>query len=655
MLLRMTIGTNGGNMPKDRVQCTGDRSAGDARRTGMAEDTSNRYLEELLEFLRIDHGFDFTGYKRGTLARRINRRMHEVHVDNYSQYIVYLQTHAEEFEFLFNTILINVTQFFRDSEVWEFVSKEVIPRILAANSNSESIRVWSAGCSSGEEAYTIAMMLCEALGENAFKDRVKIYATDVDEEALLRARHGRYTQSAVAGVPPEYLERYFEQVNSSYVFRNDLRRVVIFGRNDLVQDAPISRIDLLVCRNTFMYFNAATQARILARFHFALNDSGVLLLGKAEMLVSHSRLFTPLDPKWRVFTKTRNLSTRQRFDIMAEARSFKSNPQLSEMSRLRGEAFDSAPVAQIVTANDGRIALINSFARNAFALSPDAIGTPIKDLQISYRPIDLRSIIDQVSKTYKAVEAGPAEWQLAASDVHYFKVIAQPLNDGGTSPAGVSLNFIDVTDAVQLQSNLENANQELETAYEELQSSNEELETTNEELNSTVEELETTNEELQSTNEELETMNEELQSTNEELETINVELQVRTAELDAANMMMESILSRSLIGVIVVDREMRVMVWNRRSEDLWGLRVDEVNNKYLLNLDIGLPVEGLRQAIRECLANAEARVSVEVLALNRRGRNVRCIVTCDPLVRDGKNVDGAILWVDERGPAPIVE
>ena len=152
---------------------------------------------------------------------------------------------------------------------------------------TQPLRVWSAGCASGEEAYTLAMVLAEMLGPTEFRDRVKIYATDVDEEALTQARQASYTEREVRGVPPELLERYFEPTGGRYVFRKDLRRSVIFGRNDLVQDAPISRIDLLVCRNTLMYFNAETQARILARFHFALADGGVLFLGKAEMLLSH--------------------------------------------------------------------------------------------------------------------------------------------------------------------------------------------------------------------------------------------------------------------------------------------------------------------------------------------------------------------------------
>ena len=297
--------------------------------------------------------------------------MQDVHISHIRQYIMYLQTHAEEYELLFNTILINVTEFFRDTEAWEVhIRRDRAVDPLGTRAEAGQIRVWSAGCSSGEEPYTIAMILCEAMGETDFKERVKIYATDVDDEALQRARQAVYSEQAVEGIPPQLLDRYFDRVNGSSCFRSDLRRMVIFGRNDLVQDAPISHIDFLICRNTFMYFNAATQARILARLHFALNESGFLFLGKAEMLVSHSRLFVPVDPRWRVFTKTHSLSIRERFDVMAEARTYRPTHPLSEMNRLRVDAFESGPIAEIVIENNGKIVLVNSRARAAFDLGP---------------------------------------------------------------------------------------------------------------------------------------------------------------------------------------------------------------------------------------------------------------------------------------------
>src|SRR5687767_13705810 len=229
--------------------------------------------------------------------------MIEIGIGSYSDYLDYLELHADEFTALFNTILINVTGFFRDPEAWGFLRTEVLPPLVAAKGSTETLRVWSAGCASGEEAYTLAILLAELLGPAEVRDRVKIYATDDDEEALTHARHGSYSEREIRGVPTDLLDRYFDLTGGRYVFRKDLRRSVIFGRNDLVQDAPISRIDLLVCRNTLMYLNAETQSRILSRFHFALGDGGILFLGKAEMLLSHGSLFLPIDLKRRVFYK----------------------------------------------------------------------------------------------------------------------------------------------------------------------------------------------------------------------------------------------------------------------------------------------------------------------------------------------------------------
>ena len=200
-------------------------------------------------------------------------------------------------------LLINVTEFFRDPASWEHLRDAVLPELLAAKAADEPVRVWSAGCASGQEAYTTAMVFAELMGVEAFRERVKIYATDIDEDALNQARLATYNAKETESVPRELRERYFERADQRLAFRKDLRRTVIFGRNNLVADAPISRLDLLICRNTLMYFNAETQARILRHFHFALHDGGVLMLGKSEMMISHRDLFAPDDLKKRIFVK----------------------------------------------------------------------------------------------------------------------------------------------------------------------------------------------------------------------------------------------------------------------------------------------------------------------------------------------------------------
>jgi two-component system, chemotaxis family, CheB/CheR fusion protein len=604
-------------------------------------------FEALLEYLQGSRSFDFTGYKRPSLMRRVSRRMQMIGCQDFGDYQDYLEVHPEEFIQLFNTVLINVTGFFRDQDAWEHIGQEVIPRIVAGKRVDEPIRVWSAGCASGEEAYTLAMILAEAMGMDAFRQRIKVYATDVDEEALTQARQANYPLRALQSIPAELREKYLEPVGSRYVFRTDLRRSVIFGRHELVQDAPISRLDLLVCRNVLMYFNSETQARILKRFHFALNDDGILFLGKAELLLTHASLFIPIDLRWRIFAKVPKLNLRDRLLIQAQDGDMEVGNNLTRQVRLRELSFDATSAAQVVVDLNGHLALASERARAFFGLHPRDIGRPFSEMELSYRPVELRALIEQAYSDRRPVVHTSVERFLPDGSVQNLEVHVQPLQDNGGVLLGVSITFTDVTVARRLHEELERSSHELETAYEELQSTNEELETTNEELQSTVEELETTNEELQSTNEELETMNEELQSTNEELQTINDELRQRTAELNQANTFLHSILTSLGSAVAVVDRGFGILIWNDKAEDLWGLRSDEVQGQSFFNLDIGLPLEPLRGPIRACLAEEANHHEIVLDATSRRGKAIQCRVTCAPLVsRDGEQ-RGVILLMDE--------
>lgn len=607
-------------------------------------------FEALLLYLKETRGFDFTGYKRSSLMRRVNRRIDQVGVATYADYLDHLQVHPEELTALFDTVLINVTGFFRDPEAWDYLREKIIPVVLRNHGAGTPIRVWSAGCASGEEAYTLAIILAEALGPDEFGRRAKIYATDLDDEGLSQARQATYTERDVRTVPPELLKRYFDAVGSWYVFHKDLRRSVIFGRNDLVQDAPISRIDLLVCRNTLMYFNAETQARILSRFHFALNDGGVLFLGKAEMLLSHKNLFQPIDLKRRVFRRVPLLNPGNGLFFTDPGPPHRD--ELVGLDRLRDEAFAASPVAQIVVTPEGLVALTNRQADALLGVSSKDVGRPFRDLEVSYRPVELRGFIEQAQVERRTVGVNSVELTRGPGETTNLEIAVNPLPDSDASLLGVTLVFHDVTEAHRLQTELTHAHRQLENADEELQSANEELETTNEELHSTVEELETTNEELQSTNEELETMNEELQSTNDELQSINDELRDRTAELDDANSFLEAILAGLRAAVMVVNPDMKILVWNARAEDLWGLRRDEAVGQHLPNLDIGLPMDRLGPLIQQALAeNAQPEETV-LPAVNRRGREILVRVSGTPLNRMDAEASGVILVMEVDTPRP---
>ena len=605
-------------------------------------------FEALLRFMRDSRGFDFTGYKRATLVRRVRHRMTQAGFETYEQYLDELQASSEEFSALFNTILINVTAFFRDPEAWDHLRTEVIPSLLAERDPQAPIRVWSAGCASGQEAYTLAMLLADSMSPDAFRKRVKIYATDVDEDALTEARAATYDARAVESVPAKLLERYFDRLNGRYIINKDLRRSVIFGRNDLVKDAPISRVDLLVCRNTLMYMNAETQRNVVSKLHFALAPEGVVFLGHAEMLLSHSDRFTPLNLKQRIFRKAPGSdSGLERYDPAATI--YERQGDLSTLMTVRELAFRAGPVAQIVVTGEDTVAMVNQQAELLFGLSTRDVGRLLRDLEISYRPIELRAYLEQAKVERRSTRIPDVEWARPGSETVWFEIHVNPLVDSENALLGVSVVFFDVTATRALLDKVVHTNRQLEAAYEELQSTNEELETTNEELQSTVEELETTNEELQSTNEELETMNEELQSTNDELHAINDALGERSEELNHAHAFLDSVIYSVHLGMVVVDREMRVVVWNRGCEELWGLRAEETTGIVLTSLDIGLPMDDVRPLIGHAFVDQDSPGEAVIEAVNRRGRSTRIRLLCTAFqASPSGSVNGALLLMEAQ-------
>jgi two-component system CheB/CheR fusion protein len=615
----------------------------------MSDASEQAAFERILEYLRQTRGFDFTAYKRASLMRRVVRRMEAAGVDGFEAYLDYLQVHPDEFAALFNTILINVTAFFRDAEVWDEIAATVIPSLLAARGPDDPIRVWSAGAASGQEAYSAAMLLAERLGPDAYRDRVKIYATDADEPALMEARQALYTDKQVEGIPDALRAKYFNRAAGSYAFKRELRRSVIFGRHDLIQDAPISRVDLLLCRNTLMYFNAEAQAQIMARFFFSVNPGGFLVLGHAEMLFNHAAFFQPVDMQRRIFKTAQKVSQSDRQPVPVPPATRGDTPPVPNEVRLRDMAFETSADAQLIVDAAGTLVSANASARRWFGLSVADTGRPLHTLDLSYRPVELRAGLDRVKAERRDVIFRAVPWEQGDA-ARILDVVIAPLSAIEGALLGARVTFRDVTAVKTLRDQLAHTHQELETAYEELQSTNEELETTNEELQSTVEELETTNEELQSTNEELETMNEELQSTNEELQTMNDELRFRGLELGSAKTFLESVFSSLKSAVVVLDRNLRVVVWNAGATDLWGLRAEEAEGEYFFGLDIGLPVKDLHAPVGEVLNGRAAEGATVVAATSRKGRSLHCRVTVAPLIGPDRAVTGAILAMEEQVP-----
>ncbi|MGD8403496.1 MAG: CheR family methyltransferase [Anaerolineales bacterium] len=613
------------------------------------EEIIDPVFEKLLQYLKSARGFDFTEYKRASLIRRVNKRMGEVDIEGYEEYQDYLEVHPQEFTELFNTILINVTSFFRDQAAWDYLAEEIVPHLLEDKTPNSTIRLWSAGCASGEEAYSLTILMAEAMGLEACRRQVKIYATDVDEEDLEKARRGAFNEKTIEKIPEKLREKYFDKANNNgrYVFRQDLRRTLVFGRHDLMHDAPISRLDLLLCRNTLIYFNREAQERIVARFHFALKDSGFLFLGRAETMLTYGNLFEPENMKHRTFRKVSTAGSKERVENLVTAGTDIKTDNLDADIQIQRAAFESTPVARIVIDYHGDLTMANEEARIHLGLDLRDLGRPFRDLELSYRPLELRGPIDQAREERRSIVIQDVERALPDKDgLEHLDVTVTPLWGSGRW-LGTAICFADATERQELKFELEQVRHDLETTYEELQSTNEELETSNGELQSTVEELQTTNEELQSSNEEMETMNEELQSSNSELQAMNDQLRHRTTDLNRVNAFLESILASVDVAVVVIDREFKVSLWNERAEDLWGLRSNEVLGQSLLDLDIGLPVADLREPVERFLAGEAKDEKIELKAVNRRGKTIKCYVTRTIRLDEDGDPEGVVLLMEE--------
>jgi two-component system CheB/CheR fusion protein len=578
-------------------------------------------LRSLLDHLRARSGIDFGAYKTPTIMRRLQRRIVATGVETLPDYIQYLQGNPDEYARLVNSFLIKVTEFFRDPEVYDYLRDRVLPAIIDTARSHGELRIWSAGCATGEEAFSLAILVAEYLGDELNHLTVRIFATDLDPDAVDFARRGVYSAGALASIPPEMVDRYFTRGDNTYEVRKVIRSMVVLGQHDLAQRAPFPRIDLTICRNVLIYFTPELQKRALQLFAFSLRDNGYLVLGKAETVSPLPEFFALEHTRLKVYRRVgeRVLMPSSRIrDSMAGMPTHVAPPRGLPIDR-RGTPGQreprSAPGIEraepilmrlpsgVVVVNQGYdIQMINSAARRLCGIHAEAVGQDLLHLVQHVPLLPLRNAIDaafrgeattlsvpvDASETATGesldleircypessdVSDGPIDFVTLA--IHDVSTIANRLrqadDENGRLRDGLDQSNARAQRLAEANRTLLQANEELTGRNAELRSVNEELLVANEEVQSATEEVETLNEELQATNEELETLNEELQATVEELNTTNDDLQARSIELQDLAVSLEvqqrqSEQERDRVQAILENLGNAVLVVNARGE-----------------------------------------------------------------------------------------
>ncbi|MGI8689683.1 MAG: chemotaxis protein CheB [Thermomicrobiales bacterium] len=553
--------------------------------------TEERALHTFLEQLHARSGIDFNGYKMPTIMRRLRRRMIATGAARLADYIRFLSNHPDEDQRLISSFLITVTDFFRDADLVAHLRDRILPLLIAeARANDREVRLWSAGCATGEEAYPLAILVADLLGDELAQFNVRIFATDLDSEAIAFARRGIYPAAALVNLPRETIERYFTPLNGDFEVKKQLRALTVFGQHDLGQRAPFPRIDLELCRNVLIYFTPDLQKRVLLLFAFSLRDGGYLVLGKSETTNPLADYFVVEDAHLKIYrrqgertlfppTRYRNVPTPPALRMVGGPRAAMNTEQNrvqreAQRSRIAREKFETLlldlPLGVVVVDRRYDIQAINSAARRLFGVHSAAIGEDFLHLARTAPPAPLRTAIDAAFRGEVPVTGEEiAATEMATGEVRTLELACYPqkIGDGGETVDSVLVTVQDTTEHAQERRGLEegvarqraeterltalmkrlaeanrqllDANQDLSKNNVDLRSVNEEFLVANEEAQAATEEIETLNEELQATNEELETLNEELQATVEELNTTNDDLQARTAELQETAVSLE--------------------------------------------------------------------------------------------------------------------
>jgi two-component system, chemotaxis family, CheB/CheR fusion protein len=558
-------------------------------------------VRKIFIVLRSRTGHDFSQYKKNTIIRRIERRMAVNQIDSYRNYLRYLRNNPVEVDTLFKDLLIGVTSFFRDEEAFAVLEHNVIPEIFRDRPTENDVRVWVCGCSTGEEAYSIAMLLREYALDNGHRHRLQVFATDIDQQSIEKARQALYPDNIAADVSRQHLERFFIAEGDKYRVNDDIRDMVIFATQNVAKDPPFSRINLISCRNLLIYLDAELQRKIIPLFHYALKAEGFLFLGTSETLGEHQQLFDVIDRRQKIYQKLDVTSTQPTFD-------FSPTPMKQQMRSGPGEMTGSArmnigdvterillddhvPIAILI---NERAEILYTHGRtgkylemvtgepssNLLNLAREGLKIPlttaVRKVTANRTPVVHQRLHVATNGTTKPVRVTVRPVYKPASVQGLILVLIEELLVPDDADEASPIDELDKTHQQQV-TELE---QELNSTREYLQTTIEELETSNEELKSANEELQSSNEELQSTNEELETTKEELQSINEELMTVNAELENKIDELSRANNDLNNLLASIGVAIVFLDMELHIQRFNPSAAQLINL----------IDTDIGRPI-----------------------------------------------------------------
>ena len=568
-------------------------------------------LREVLTLLRVRTGHDFSNYKPATMLRRVERRIHVHGLSEARLYSQVLRDRPEEINLLLNELLISVTSFFRDPQAFQVLERRVIPKLFEHKSPADHLRVWTPGCATGEEAYSIAMLLEEGATASSNTPHVQVFATDLDERAISVGREGFYTDAEVADVPEERLRRFFSREGSGYRVRRELRELVLFASHNVIKDPPFSHLDLIACRNVLIYLNRSAQQRLLETFHFALHPSGYLFLGQSETADAGGDLFVAVDKAAHIFESRAAVTPRlapQRYDVPHVALAHTSLPSFDvrhtdrvSPSSLHMRLLESfAPPSILVTEQHHILHVSESAARflevSAGEPSQDLLKLVIPELRVDlhsalYQAAQERSQV-QVRNIHLTPQHGDGAISIAVKPalrdddpaLGYFLIFFESEAQTDSPQASKPLQLVSPVDAPvsQLEDELSRVRTQLRTTIEQYETHVEEAKAANEELQAM-------NEELRSAAEELETSKEELQSVNEELTTVNQELKFKIEELALANNDLQNFINSTDIATIFLDRALKVKLFTARTRDVFNL----------LPGDIGRPLSDITHTLND--------------------------------------------------------